>query len=156
MKIELWQISKNHKEIEPLIQVYEKRIKQYQAFSIETLQESKKLNDTQKEKIKQTEATAILKKLEAQDMLILLDEKGKSFTSIQFATELQKYFNTGRKKIVFLIGGAYGFDESVYQRSNALISFSSFTFSHQIIRVMFMEQLYRAFTILNNEHYHHE
>lgn len=156
MKIELWQLGKNHAEIEPLITLYDKRIKQYNPFSIETLQEAKKIPDNQKEKIKQLEAATILKKLEPTDLLVLLDERGKNYSSVQYAQQLQQWFNTGKKRIVFLIGGAYGFDESIYKRQQAQISFSSMTFSHQIIRVMFMEQLYRAFTILNNEPYHHE
>jgi 23S rRNA (pseudouridine1915-N3)-methyltransferase len=156
MKIELWQLGKNHAEIEPLITLYDRRIKQYNPFSIETLQEAKKIPDSQKEKIKQLEGATILKKLDSTDLLILLDEKGKNYTSVQYANQLQQWFNTGKKRMIFLIGGAYGFDDSIYKRQQAQISFSSMTFSHQIIRVMFMEQLYRAFTILNNEPYHHE
>lgn len=156
MKIELWQLGKNHAEIEPLIMLYEKRLKQYNPFGIETLAEAKKMPDAQREKIKQQEAATVLKKLDATDILILLDEKGKNYTSIQYAHQLQQWLNTGKKRMIFLIGGAYGFHESIYQRQQAQISFSAMTFSHQIIRVMFMEQLYRAFTILNNEPYHHE
>ncbi len=156
MKIELWQLGKNHSEIEPLLSLYEKRIKQYNPFDIDTLPEAKKIPDTQREKIKQVEATAILKRIEPNDLLVLLDEKGKQYTSVQYSEQLQKWLNAGKKRLIFLIGGAYGFDESIYKRQNAQISFSTMTFSHQIIRVMFMEQLYRAFTILNNEPYHHE
>lgn len=156
MKIELWQLGKNQSEIELLIAMYEKRIKQYNPFSIETLPEAKKIPDTQREKIKQVEAATILKKLEPNDLLVLLDEKGKHYSSVQYANQLQQWFNTGKKRLIFLIGGAYGFDESIYKRQNAQISFSAMTYSHQIIRVMYMEQLYRAFTILNNEPYHHE
>jgi len=155
MKIELWQLGKNHKEVEAIIALYEKRIKQYNNFSIETFTESKNLSDAQKEKIKLNEANTILKKIEPQDILVLLDKNGTLYTSIKFAQQMQNYFNTGKKRLIFLIGGAYGFHQSVYERGNATISFSNFTFSHQIIRVMFMEQLYRAFTILNNEPYHH-
>lgn len=156
MKIELWQLGKNQSEIEPLIAMYEKRIKQYNPFSIETLPEAKKIPDNQREKIKQVEAATILKKLEPNDLLVLLDEKGKHYSSVQYANQLQQWFNAGKKRLIFLIGGAYGFDESIYKRQNAQISFSAMTYSHQIIRVMYMEQLYRAFTILNNEPYHHE
>lgn len=156
MKIELWQLGKNHSEVEPIISLYEKRIKLYSPFTIDTLPEAKKIPDTQREKIKQVEAAAILKRIEPTDLLVLLDEKGKQYTSVQYSEQLQKWLNTGKKRLIFLIGGAYGFDESIYKRQNAQISFSVMTFSHQIIRVMFMEQLYRVFTILNNEPYHHE
>ncbi|MGI6718121.1 MAG: 23S rRNA (pseudouridine(1915)-N(3))-methyltransferase RlmH [Bacteroidales bacterium] len=106
--------------------------------------------------IKEKEGEQILSKINNSDLVILLDEKGDSFTSKEFANDLQKTLNSGRKRVVYVIGGPYGFSEKVYQRADKQISLSKMTFSHQIIRVIFLEQLYRAFTILNNEPYHHE
>ncbi len=106
--------------------------------------------------IKEKEGEQILSKIENSDLVILLDEKGKTFTSKEFAKELQKTLNSGRKRVVYVVGGPYGFSDKVYERANKQISLSKMTFSHQIIRVIFLEQLYRAFTILNNEPYHHE
>ena len=106
--------------------------------------------------IKQLEAEKIISKLKSDDFLILLDEKGKSFSSVQFAQYIEKKSNQSTKKIVFLIGGAYGFDTKIYERANDKISLSDMTFSHQLIRLIFMEQLYRAYTILHNLPYHNE
>ncbi len=107
-------------------------------------------------KMKEKEGEAILKKINPGDYLILLDDKGKEFSSTQFASYLEGLFNQSLKNIVFVVGGAYGFSEAVYKRANAKLSLSKMTFSHQIIRVIFYEQLYRAFTIINKEPYHHE
>jgi 23S rRNA (pseudouridine1915-N3)-methyltransferase len=156
MKIELWFVGKNSKEVETLIAFYEKRIVRYNPFSIHIISESKNIDGSRRELIKKTEAENILKKIEPTDYLILLDENGKSYSSVDFSRKLEIYMHSGRKKIIFLVGGAYGFHESVYKRKNEAISFSKFTFSHQIIRVMMMEQLYRAFTIMNGEPYHHQ
>src|SRR5699024_7595916 len=102
------------------------------------------------------EGKLLLNKLKKQDYVILLDERGKEFTSSNFAKSLQKLFNTGHQKIVFIIGGAYGFSDEIYQRSNSKLALSKMTFSHQMIRLFFVEQLYRAMTILKGESYHHE
>ena len=98
----------------------------------------------------------LLKKIEKSDAVILLDENGKLYNSIQFSAFLQKKMNSGLKKVVFVIGGPYGFSEQVYKKANGKISLSKMTFSHQMIRLFFIEQLYRGFTILKNEPYHHE
>jgi len=102
------------------------------------------------------EGNLILSNIGKSDMLIILDDKGKQFSSVEFATELNKLMMSGKKQIVFVIGGAYGFSNDVYSRANKKVSLSKMTFSHQIIRLLFAEQLYRACTILNNEAYHHE
>jgi 23S rRNA (pseudouridine1915-N3)-methyltransferase len=105
---------------------------------------------------KEKEGELILKKLIPSDELILLDERGKTFSSIEFSEYLQKKMNSGLRQLVFVIGGPYGFSDEVYARANVKISLSKLTFSHQMIRPFFIEQLYRAFTILRNEPYHHE
>jgi 23S rRNA (pseudouridine1915-N3)-methyltransferase len=156
MKIELLLVGKNSKEIETIISHYEKRITRYNPFTIHIIPESKNIGGTRKELIKRNEANNILKKVAIDDYLILLDEKGSTYDSIEFSKQIESWMYTGKKKIVFLIGGAYGFHDEVYARKNEMISFSKFTFSHQVIRVMFMEQLYRAFTITHGEPYHHQ
>lgn len=155
MKITLLAIGKtNSAEIRNIVDDYSKRINRcikFEAVYIENNQQ--KFSDNEKQKIKEGEH--ILKKLQAGDYLILLDERGKEYNSVQFAEQLNLLFNQSIKNICFVIGGAYGFSEEVYARSNAKISLSRMTFSHQIIRAIFTEQLYRAFTIINNEPYHH-
>ena len=109
-----------------------------------------------RDQIKEKEGELILKNIKATDDVVLLDERGSTFTSLEWASHLQKKINYEGKDIVFVIGGAYGFSQKVYQRANGKISLSKMTFSHQIIRVIFLEQLYRAFTIMKGEPYHHE
>ncbi len=155
MKITLLAIGKtNSAEIRNIVDDYSKRINRYVKFEAVYIENSQqKFSDNEKQKIKEGEH--ILKKLQAGDYLILLDERGKEYNSVQFAEQLNLLFNQSIKNICFVIGGAYGFSEEVYARSNAKISLSRMTFSHQIIRAIFTEQLYRAFTIINNEPYHH-
>ena len=155
MKITLLAIGKtNSSEISNIVDDYSKRINRYVKFEAVYIENSQqKFSDNEKQKIKEGEH--ILKKLQAGDYLILLDERGKEYNSVQFAEQLSLFFNQSIKNICFVIGGAYGFSEEVYARSNAKISLSRMTFSHQIIRAIFTEQLYRAFTIINNEPYHH-
>jgi 23S rRNA (pseudouridine1915-N3)-methyltransferase len=155
MKITLLAIGKtNSAEIRNIVDDYSKRINRYVKFEAVYIENSQqKFSDNEKQKIKEGEH--ILKKLQAGDYLILLDERGKEYNSVQFAEQLNLLFNQSIKNICFVIGGAYGFSEEVYARSNAKISLSRMTFSHQIIRAIFAEQLYRAFTIINNEPYHH-
>jgi 23S rRNA (pseudouridine1915-N3)-methyltransferase len=155
MKITLLAIGKtNSAEIRNIVDDYSKRISRYVKFEAVYIENSQqKFSDNEKQKIKEGEH--ILKKLQAGDYLILLDERGKEYNSVQFAEQLNLLFNQSIKNICFVIGGAYGFSEEVYARSNAKISLSRMTFSHQIIRAIFAEQLYRAFTIINNEPYHH-
>jgi 23S rRNA (pseudouridine1915-N3)-methyltransferase len=105
---------------------------------------------------KKQEGILIISKLKAGDKLILLDDKGKNFSSLGFSEHLQQQMNSGIKRLVFVVGGPYGFDESVYAKAQAKLSLSKMTFSHQMIRLFFVEQVYRALTILKNEPYHHE
>lgn len=135
---------------------YLKRLKHYipvERIEIPDLKNAKKLTFDQ---IKEAEGKEILVKLQQGDVLFLLDERGKEYSSVEFANFLQQKFNTGGKAIVFVVGGAYGFSEEVYSAANGKISLSTMTFSHQMVRMIFFEQLYRAMTILRGEPYHHE
>lgn len=135
---------------------YLKRLKHYvpvERIEIQDLKNAKKLTFDQ---IKEAEGKEILNKLQQGDLLFLLDERGKEYSSIDFANFLQQKFNSGGKSIAFVVGGAYGFSEEVYTAANGKISLSSMTFSHQMVRMIFFEQLYRAMTILRGEPYHHE
>jgi len=136
--------------------VYSSRLKHYIPFEITEIPELKNVSSLSKDQIKVREGELILKNIKATDDVILLDEHGKEFRSIEFAAELENKITRSGKDIVFVIGGAYGFSESVYQRANSKLSLSKMTFSHQLVRTVFAEQLYRAFTIMKGEPYHHE
>jgi len=138
-----------------LISQYTKRLSHYVNFSIEIIPDIKQAKNLSELEQKAKEGAQILAKISPGDMLILLDEKGKQFTSLDFAAQLQKRMNSGVKQLVYVIGGPYGFSEEIYQKSQGKISLSNMTFSHQMIRLFFIEQLYRGFTILRNEPYHH-
>jgi len=134
---------------------FSKRLNSFINFNVETIDNIKHLKDA--EIIKLEESKKILSKLKKEDHLILLDEKGKSYTSRAFAESIQKLMNlSGSKRIIFLVGGAFGFHSSIYDRADGKIALSEMTFSHQLIRLIFMEQLYRAFAIINNHPYHNE
>ncbi|MDG1028581.1 MAG: 23S rRNA (pseudouridine(1915)-N(3))-methyltransferase RlmH [Flavobacteriaceae bacterium] len=139
-----------------LMEDYTKRINRYHRLDIQVVPELKNKGKMSEKIQKQKEGALILEKLKAGDWVILLDEKGKTFDSIGFS----QYINTRRsgshKRMVFIVGGPYGFSEEMYARSQEKIALSSMTFSHQMIRVFFLEQLYRANTLLNNEPYHHK
>lgn len=135
---------------------FSKRINRYTGFSEVCIPDVKSGKNHPPTLIKKTEANKILSILKSDDLLILLDEKGKTYRSIEFAKQLNKWQLNSKKRIIFLIGGAWGFDESIYKRADAKLSLSDMTFSHQLIRLIFIEQLYRGFTILNNEKYHNE
>ncbi len=155
MKLTLLVVGKTTlKEIKSVCDEYNKRINHYCKMEGIMVESPSKAGD--QSKMKEKEGEAILKKINPGDYLILLDDKGKEFSSTQFASYLEGLFNQSLKNIVFVVGGAYGFSEAVYKRANAKLSLSKMTFSHQIIRVIFYEQLYRAFTIINKEPYHHE
>jgi len=157
MKIKLLAIGKtDDKNLQVLINTYEKRLKHYIKFELEIIPDIKNVKNLSIKLQKEKEGELILKKLQPTDNLVLLDEKGKEFRSIEFSSFLQKKMNTGVKQVVFVIGGPYGFSEKVYKKAVGKISLSKMTFSHQMIRLFFVEQLYRAFTILKNEPYHHE
>ena len=135
---------------------YTKRVKRYTPFETIELPDVKNAKKHTEEEIKSIEAEAILKKIKPSDYVVLLDEKGSEFTSIQFASYIQKQFNSGSQGLVFVIGGPYGFSNEVYQRANDQLALSKLTFSHQMVRMFFIEQLYRGLTILKNEPYHHQ
>ena len=136
------------------IAVYEKRLRHYLNFEIKDLPDVK-LSGQNEQILKEKEGEVILKSLETHDYLILLDERGKQVTSVEFSGMINKLMVAGTKNVVFLVGGAYGFSEAVYKRANATLSLSKMTFPHQLIRLFFVEQLYRAMTILRNESYNH-
>src|SRR5690606_15424207 len=127
----------------------------YIPFEMEVIPDVKNAKNLSEALQKQAEGEEILKRTSTADVLILLDEKGKNFTSEGFAEFLQKKMNSGLKNLIFVIGGPYGFSEAVYDRANGKVSLSSMTFSHQMVRLFIIEQLYRGFTILQNEPYHH-
>ena len=157
MKIKLLAIGKtDDKNLQTLIENYQKRLKHYINFQIDLIPEIKNIKNLSKQQQKEKEGELILKKLSPSDQLILLDEKGKEFKSLEFAVFMQKKMNSGIKQLVLVIGGPYGFSEAVYKKSQGKISLSKMTFSHQMIRLFVVEQIYRAFTILKNEPYHHE
>ncbi len=156
MKIELWQVGKtSFAYLQDGIDIYQKRLKHYISFQSEIIPDIKNAKNLSKIQIKNKEGDAILKKLKPNDTLVLLDENGKTFDSIQFSQYLEKSMQQSHKRIIFVVGGAYGFSEEMYQRANQKISLSKMTFSHQMVRLFFVEQLYRAMTILKGEPYHH-
>ncbi len=144
------------KWIKEALEHYVGRVSRYVKFTVKVVRVNKCKGTLPVEMVKQQEGKQLLKAIDERDFLLLLDEKGQKFTSKKFAFRLQQIMNAGHKRVVFVIGGAYGFSEALYERSNEIISLSDMTFSHQIVRVLFAEQLYRAFTILNNEPYHHD
>ncbi len=156
MTIKLLAIGKtDSSSLQNLISEYENRLKYYIKFQLEIIPDIKNVKNLSEAQQKEKEGEFILKKLNATDVLILLDENGKQFDSIEFSNFLQKKMNSGIKQIVLVIGGPYGFSEAVYTKAQSKISLSKMTFSHQMVRLFFVEQLYRAFTILKNEPYHH-
>ena len=157
MKIKLLAIGKtDDKNLQVLIQKYEKRLKHYIKFELDIIPDLKNVKNLSESEQKEKEGTLILKKINSIDQLILLDEKGALHTSMEFSKLMQKKMNSGIKQLVLVIGGPYGFSEAVYKKAQGKISFSKMTFSHQMIRLFVVEQIYRAFTILKNEPYHHE
>ena len=138
------------------INEYKNRFVHYIPFEMEIIPDIKNVKNLREEQQKEKEGELILKMLQPGDYLVLLDEHGKSFTSMEFATYLERKMHVVSKRLVFVIGGPYGFSEAVYKAASEKISLSKMTFSHQMIRLIFVEQIYRAMTILNNEPYHHE
>lgn len=156
MKVTLIQIGKTHfKFVDEGFEVFAQRLKHYCKFEPLLIELPSRLKSNDIETIKRNEGEMLLKKLNPNDFVILLDENGTIFTSLKFAEQLEK-FQLHHAGITFVIGGAYGFSNEVYARSQMKISLSKMTFSHQLIRLIFSEQLYRAFTILKGEPYHHE
>jgi len=157
MQIRLIAIGKtDNPSIQKLTEEYVQRLGHYIRFEVEIIPDLKNTKSLSIQAQKEKEGEFILKKLQPSDDLLLLDERGKTFSSLEFSDFLQKKMNSGLKQLIIVIGGPYGFSEAVYARANGKISLSKMTFSHQMIRPFFAEQLYRAFTILSNEPYHHE
>jgi 23S rRNA (pseudouridine1915-N3)-methyltransferase len=136
--------------------IYEKRLKHFLPFEYEILPDVKKAKSLSEDQLKEKEGEILLNKLEKGDFLILLDERGKSYSSMKFAKYLEKQLQMSHKRLVFVIGGAYGFSDAVYQRANSKWSLSPLTFSHQMVRLFVIEQLYRGMSILRGLPYHHE
>lgn len=135
---------------------YTKRLKRYLPFEVVELPDVKNAKKRSKDEIKKLEGIAISKCLKPNDCVVLLDEKGKEFSSLQFSKYIQKQFSSSSKGLIFIIGGPYGFSDDLYKRANGQLSLSKLTFSHQMIRMFFIEQLYRTMTILKGEPYHHQ
>lgn len=136
--------------------IFIKRIKHYTSFESIEIPELKNTSSLSKDQIKEREGELIMKHIKGTDKVILLDERGKTFSSVEWSREIEREMISGTKAMVFVVGGAYGFSEAVYRRCDAKLSLSKMTFSHQIIRLFFIEQLYRAFTIIKGEPYHNE
>lgn len=157
MTIKLLAIGKtDSKPLQGLIRIYENRLKHYIKFTLETLPDIKNAKHLSQAQQKEKEGALLLKKIGSSDVLILMDEDGKQLSSIDFATYMQKKMNAGIKQLVFVVGGPYGFSDAVYKKAQGRLSLSKMTFSHQMVRLFVVEQLYRAFTILKNEPYHHQ
>jgi 23S rRNA (pseudouridine1915-N3)-methyltransferase len=157
MKVKLICIGKTGKKfLEDGENEYMQRVKHYVQIERVEIQDLKNARKLTFEQIKQMEGKEILSKLGSGEQLILLDERGSLLSSVEFSNFVQQRFNAGGKALVFVIGGAYGFSPEVYDAAQGKISFSKMTFSHQMIRMIFFEQLYRAMTILKGEPYHHE
>jgi len=157
MNIKILTIGKtDNKALQSLIDDYTKRLSFYIKLDLVIIPDIKNVKNLSESQQKEKEGELILAKLAATDQLILLDEKGTTFSSVGFSDYLQKKMNSGAKTLVFVIGGPYGFSDEVYQKAQGKISLSLMTFSHQMVRLFFIEQLYRGFTILKNEPYHHQ
>ncbi len=156
MTITLIQIGKTFFDyIDKGVNDYTKRINRYVNFNIETYSLPAKFSKLPPQALMEKEAELLLEKIDKFNYVILLDEKGKQFSSEAFAAKLNEIMVSGYKKVAFVIGGAYGVTEQVKSKSNLILSLSKMTFSHQLVRLVFAEQIYRAFTIINNEKYHH-
>lgn len=157
MTITLFVIGKtDHTALEQLIEDYEKRLQHFIKFEIQVIPDLKNRKNLSVKDQKQKEGTLLLKQFQKSDVVYLLDELGKTYNSIEFSKFIQKQMNQSIKRLYFVIGGPYGFSSEVYQRANGKISLSNMTFSHQMIRLFFTEQLYRGFSILKGLPYHHK
>lgn len=157
MNIRLLAIGKtDNKSLQTLIDDYTKRLSFYVKFDLEVIADIKNVKNLSEAQQKEKEGELILSKLSATDQLILLDENGTTFSSVGFSDYLQKKMNAGIKTLVFVIGGPYGFSEEIYKKAQGKVSLSEMTFSHQMVRLFVIEQIYRGFTILRNEPYHHQ
>lgn len=138
------------------VNIYLKRLKNYCALEVITINVPKNVRQRSEKEQKTEEGKLILSEIKPADQLILLDEKGKQMSSVEFSIFINQKQNSGIKRLVFLIGGPFGFDQKVYERANFKLGLSQMTFSHQMVRLFFVEQLYRAYTILGGEKYHHQ
>jgi 23S rRNA (pseudouridine1915-N3)-methyltransferase len=155
MEIQLWCVGKTDRSFwSPAVEEYSKRIQHYIKFSIHFLPEAKAAKKSLPQQLKNDEATRLLQKIKPNDVVILLDEKGKSFSSVAFSKEIEQYMVSSTRRLIFIVGGAFGFSELLYDKFPKRMCLSSMTFSHQMVRLFFCEQLYRAFTILHNHPYH--
>jgi len=156
MHIKLIAIGKtDNQQLQALIDDYQKRLGFYIKFEFEIIPDLKKVKNLSEDQQKQKEGELILAKINTSDVMILLDENGKQYDSVAFSEYLQKHMNSGIKQLVFVIGGPYGFSDDVYNKAQGKLSLSKMTFSHQMVRLFVIEQLYRGFTIIKNEPYHH-
>lgn len=155
MKVEFWVIGKtNETYLDTGMGIFQKRIQRYIRLETVVFADLKKAKNFSPAQLKEKEGAKLLEKLNSSDFLILLDENGQQFTSEKFAYFLEKQFVQSHRRLIFLVGGAYGFSDAIYQRANYKIALSTMTFSHQMVRLFFLEQFYRAMTILRNEPYH--
>jgi 23S rRNA (pseudouridine1915-N3)-methyltransferase len=155
MKVAFWQIGKTKENyLKSGEEQYENRLKHYLSFESKVFPDIKNAGKLKPIDLKKAEAKMILGQIQNSDHLILLDENGKTYNSSEFASFNEKLFHTGSKRIIYLVGGAFGFDQSLYDRADRKVALSKMTFTHQMVRLFFLEQLYRAMTILKNEQYH--
>ena len=157
MEIELLTVGKTHIGfVEEGIAEYTRRLKHYIPYSIKAIPDIKNAAKMDNAKQKEAEGLKILESISTSDYVILLDERGRQYTSMEFASFIEKQMNAGRRKVLFVVGGPYGFSQAVYDRADSLLSLSKMTFNHEMVRLFFTEQIYRAMTILRGEPYHHE
>jgi 23S rRNA (pseudouridine1915-N3)-methyltransferase len=157
MKIDLVLVGKSdQKYLQEGIDIYLKRLKYYCQFEMKIIPDLKSTKSLSEEQQKEKEGELIINQIKDSDFVILLDERGESLSSVDFAQLIEKRQVAGTRKLSFVVGGPYGFSRDVYAKANAKLSLSAMTFSHQMIRLLFIEQLYRAFTIINGEPYHHK
>jgi len=155
MKVAFWQIGKTKENyLKSGEEQYENRLKHYLSFESRVFPDIKNAGKLKPIDLKKAEAKMILGQIQNSDHLILLDENGKTYNSSEFASFNEKLFHSGSKRIIYLVGGAFGFDQSLYDRADRKVALSKMTFTHQMVRLFFLEQLYRAMTILKNEQYH--
>lgn len=157
MNIKLVVVGKTEeKYLKEGVDIFEKRLKFYIPYEMIVIPSLKDTKNLSPQMVKEKEGDLILKQVSKYDKLVLFDETGKEFRSLEYSDFLQKQMNAGIKTLCFVVGGAFGFSDEVYKKADQLISISNMTFSHQMIRLLIVEQLYRAFTILRNEPYHNE
>lgn len=157
MNIELLTIGKTRtKYVTEGIEEYLRRLKRYVTYTITEIPDVKNAGKISIEEQKETEGQQIINRLQPSDHVMLLDERGRQYKSVEFADRLQGIMSSGKKRLVLIIGGPYGFSKNVYDRSNELLSLSKMTFNHEMVRLFITEQIYRSMTILRGEPYHHE